>query len=87
MTYHINADFLPASEFVRLAAECRVPLLRNDAAFARLMHDPTFRMEDYFHHDHWHPNARGYAVMARDVLDAIRTTHLLEARQRAGTQP
>ena len=78
MTYHINADFLPATEYVSLAAECRLPVVRNDLAFAQRMREPAFRMDDVFHRDHWHPNARGYAVIARNAFDVIRATRLLE---------
>ena len=77
MTYHIPG-FPPVEEFVKMAEECHVPLVRNDLAFATLRQTPGFRPGDYLLQDQWHPNAKGYRLIAEDALAAIVEHHWLE---------
>lgn len=75
MTYHLPG-FPPVEEFVRMADAEHVPLVRNDLAFAALRQAPDYREENYLLHDHWHPNARGYRLIAEGALAGIGEHHL-----------
>jgi lysophospholipase L1-like esterase len=72
MTYHIPG-WVPVDEFVAMAEKKHTPLVRNDLAFLRLQGAP----DDYLLRDRWHPNKRGYAVIAKDALDEITRLNLL----------
>ncbi len=76
MTYHFPG-FPPVEEFVNMANECHVPLVRNDVVFSALMQTPDVQLNDYVLHDHWHPNAKGYRIIAENALDGIIQHHLL----------
>ena len=79
MTYHLMSPdhFLGVEEFVRIAEEWGVPLVRQDLTFSYLIASEDFVWEDYFHHDRWHPTARGYSVMAEEALRGIERHQLL----------
>lgn len=81
MTYHIPG-FPPVEEYVNLAHELKVPVVRNDLVFAQVMQGQDFRMADYFHHDHWHPKVKGYALIARNAFDVIMSARLVETHAR-----
>jgi lysophospholipase L1-like esterase len=72
MTYH-TAGSIPVEEFVAMAEEQHTPLVRNDLAFGRLQGAP----EDYLIADRWHPNKKGYAVIAKEAFDEITRLNLL----------
>ena len=72
MTYPINPRYLSPVEWSRLADEEGLPLLHNHLAFAKLAEQG--RLDEYLFQDRWHPNERGYRVLAGDVFDFI-TTH------------
>lgn len=82
MTYPVSPAFLPADEFVRLARDEGVPLVRNDAIFQALRENGT--LERYLFHDGWHPNEKGYAVVAGNALRAIQVNDLLGLDDRGG---
>jgi lysophospholipase L1-like esterase len=81
MTYPVNPGALPAEEFVRLAGAFGLPLARNDEAFTALARDG--RIHRYLFRDHWHPNARGYTLVAGNALRAIVESDLLGLGRRA----
>jgi lysophospholipase L1-like esterase len=75
MTYHIAPTYLPVEEFVALAKEEGVPLVRNDLAF-----QPVIDRGDliqYVFDDHWHPRANGYAIIANAAFEMIRDLDLM----------
>jgi lysophospholipase L1-like esterase len=74
MTYHIPG-WVPVEAFVRMAEETGAPLVRNDLAFAAIADKGT--LADYLLADHWHPNKRGYAIIADDVFQQITKLDLL----------
>lgn len=75
MSYHINPSYLPAAEMAALAQAEGVPLVRNDETFAPLVQDRT--IDRYLFHDAWHPNERGYALIADGAFRAIVRDDLL----------
>jgi lysophospholipase L1-like esterase len=74
MTYHIPG-WLPVDEWIDMAQDTHTPLVRNDLAFAPLAEDHT--IDNYLLGDHWHPNRRGYAIIAKNAFDAITQHDLL----------
>lgn len=76
MTYHINPTYIPADNFISLAKQYGILLVRNDQAFLSLIQDGT--INDYLLHDHWHPNKKGYAIIADNVFRCIVTNNLLD---------
>jgi lysophospholipase L1-like esterase len=75
MTYHINPSYLPGTEMAALAQAEGVPLVRNDETFAPFVQDRA--IERYLFHDGWHPNERGYALIAGGAFRAIVRDDLL----------
>jgi len=75
MTYHINPSYLPAEEFESFARELDMPLVRNDVGFAHAIQEEN--AADLLFHDDWHPNRKGYAVIARGAFEAILGRDLL----------
>jgi hypothetical protein len=75
MTYHINPSYLPPSEVAARAAAEGVPIVRNDETFAPLVADGS--VDRYLFHDAWHPNERGYALIAQGAYQAIVRDDLL----------
>jgi hypothetical protein len=75
VTYPLNPPHLPPEEWVRLASEEGVPLARPDPRFAALAADGT--LARYLFHDSWHPNEKGYALVAATVLAALEAQNLL----------
>jgi lysophospholipase L1-like esterase len=75
MTYHINPSYLPPAEMAALARAEGIPLVRNDETFAPLVLDGS--VDRYLFHDAWHPNERGYALIARNAFDQIVRDDLL----------
>jgi len=77
MTYP-NYDFPPASDFEALAAAKHVPLVRNDLMLKPLLAPGL--ADRYFFHDHAHPKAEGYAVIAAELARLIEEQDLLRLR-------
>jgi hypothetical protein len=75
MTYHINPTYLSNDDFVTLADEEKVPLVRNDAPFRELVDKGT--VSRYLTSDHWHPNRFGYAIIATNLFREIVHENLL----------
>jgi len=75
MTYHINPTYLGSEEFVSLAADEKVPLVRNDIPFDALIKKGT--ISRYLLSDHWHPNRFGYALIAHNAFRQIAAGNLL----------
>ncbi len=75
MTYHINPTYLSSREYVSLAGEEKVSLVRNDSPFESLIRKGTINR--YLLYDHWHPNRYGYAIIARDAFEQITQEDLL----------
>jgi lysophospholipase L1-like esterase len=69
MTYHIDPSYLPAEEMVSLARAEGVPLVRNDQTFAPFLKDRS--IDRYVFHDGWHPNERGYALVAEGAFRQV----------------
>lgn len=70
MTYPVNPAYLrEPTEWSRLAHEEDVPLLRNDVVFRKLAQQGT--LGQYLAQDHWHPNERGYSLVAGNVFGFI----------------
>jgi lysophospholipase L1-like esterase len=82
MTYPIASAFPPVEESVRLAREEGVSLVRNDETFQAFRQDG--RLDRYLFHDGWHPNEKGYAVVAGNVLREIQARDLLGLGARGG---
>ncbi len=80
MTYPINPVYLSEKEFVHLAQEYHIPLVRNDQIFSTRMGLPTGKAEEYLFRDHWHPNEKGYYLIAQNALEAILRDHLIDDR-------
>ena len=75
MTYHINPTYLSSGEFVSMAAEEKIPLVRNDKSF-----DDVIRRgaaSRYLLYDHWHPNRFGYTIIANNAFREISHGDLL----------
>ena len=75
MTYHIMPGYLSVSDFVSMAAEEGIPLVRNDVTFTALLQQG--RLREYLLGDNWHPNAQGYAFIAENAFSCIRESDLL----------
>jgi len=77
MTYHINpCPYLSIEDFVSMAKQTQMPLLRNDLVFQRLIENNT--IGDYLLSDNWHPNEKGYALIASNVLEYLINNRVLE---------
>lgn len=76
MTYHINPSHLPTEEFISLAEEEDVLLIRNDLSFERLIKDGSIK--NYLLHDNWHPNEKGYSMIANNAFKKITAHNILE---------
>ncbi len=76
MTYHINPTYLSGNEFERLANDLGIPLVRNDLLFFPLIQSGEIR-QYVFPYDNWHPNARGYRLIAANIAGAIYENDLL----------
>lgn len=75
MTYHINASYLPAEEFIAMADKEEVGLVRNDLTFASFIQNGT--IGEYLLHDKWHLNKKGYYFIANNAFEAIKNNRLL----------
>jgi len=76
MTYHINPTYLPAEEFVSIAARKNITLVRNDLTFQKLL--TTGQIPKYvLPIDHWHPNQKGYELIAKNVFNRIVEENLI----------
>jgi lysophospholipase L1-like esterase len=80
MTYHIMPGYLSVSDFVSMAAEENMPLVRNDTTFVTLSQQG--RLREYLLGDYWHPNAGGYAFIAENAFSCIREFDLLGLNRR-----
>lgn len=78
MTYHINpTDYLSEQDFVSIADEKEVFLVRNDRSFESFIENGT--INNFLLHDHWHLNNDGYEIIANNVFEAIKTNNILES--------
>jgi lysophospholipase L1-like esterase len=75
MTYHIDPSYLTAHEYLSLSTELKVPLVRNDLPFAEMLR--SGKLDEYLFSDHWHPNERGYRIIADDAFQSIIKDDLL----------
>lgn len=85
MTYHINPiPHLTVDDFISIADEQHVNLIRNDKSFEPLIKNGTinnYLLYDDWHPDkHWHPNKHGYSIIANNVFEEIRNNNLLDLR-------
>ena len=78
MTYPVMNRFLSPSEYEQMALKYGLPIVRNDLVFQDLAPQEDLQPGTYFHRDRFHPNTRGYEVVARTVLDTIVENRLLE---------
>jgi lysophospholipase L1-like esterase len=76
MTYHLNPSYLPAEEFETLAAEEDLLLVRNDIIFDGKKEEGSIG-DLIFITDNWHPNERGYSIIAQNVFDVIEENGLI----------
>ena len=75
MTYHINPTYLPSKEFILMAREEGIPLVRNDLVFRYLYQRGV--LKSYLLEDNWHTNKKGYRIIADNVFKTIDETNLL----------
>jgi lysophospholipase L1-like esterase len=85
MTYHVNPTYLPVGEMVALAEAERLPIVRNDLRFAPFVQDRS--IDRYLFHDGWHPNERGYALIAEGAFRSIAEGDLLSLGPPSGGPP
>jgi len=78
MTYHIQPTYLSSEEFVSLAQKFNISLVRNDLVFSKFTKDATIQEYLVADKDSFHPNEKGYAIIAQNVFKAIIEDHLLE---------
>jgi lysophospholipase L1-like esterase len=78
MSYHINPGYLSVTEVVSMAEREDVILIRNDLVFQALREDNT--LKNYILHDNWHPNGQGYALITKNISDAIKNMDLMKKR-------
>lgn len=78
MTYHLQPLDLPPEEFVSMAQKFKIPLVRNDIVFSEFIKNGTIRKYLLENKDNWHPNKKGYGIIAQDVFKVIVENHLLE---------
>jgi lysophospholipase L1-like esterase len=76
MTYHINPTYLPVSEWISLSRIEGIPLVRNDVEFDKLREEGM--LGEYLLNDKWHPNAKGYQLIAQNVFAAIKQYYPLD---------
>lgn len=81
MTYPVQA--VPISQLGEIARECNIPLIRNDSSFEEAIGSQKELLDVYFFSDHWHPNAKGYSIIARNVFDYIRANDLMRLSKNA----
>ncbi|MFH1519185.1 MAG: hypothetical protein ABIE75_01250 [Candidatus Omnitrophota bacterium] len=82
MTYHINpTNYLSVSDYVSMAQEQEVLLIRNDQSFEPLIRNETVNSfllyDDWYPDKHWHPNKKGYAIIAENIFEQIKNNKLL----------
>jgi len=75
LTYHINPTYLPIEEFIAIAEEFTLPLVRNDKTFEKLREQGI--LMKYLLADNWHPNKDGYALISENVFDCIKNNDVL----------
>jgi hypothetical protein len=76
MTYHINPTYLSITDFEDMAEKNGVYLVRNDLVFEPLI--KTGEIKRYvFGNDNWHPNEKGYTLIAENVFELITTESLI----------
>lgn len=76
MTYQIMPTYLPVEEFIAMAHKEDIPLVRNDKTFQALINNRTIK--DYvLQRDNWHPNKKGYTLIAQNAFQIIKDNKLL----------
>lgn len=78
MTYHINPKYLTAENFISIAEEQKILLVRNDESFSGLIREGT--INNYLLHDNWHPNKQGHAIIANNAFEYIINYNLLSLK-------
>ena len=71
------------SDFIQMAKDDDVPLIRNDLLF-----DPIIKRNEidlYVLHDHWHPNREGYRLIADNVFRFIGSSRILGETNHSAT--
>jgi len=74
MTYAVPI-YVPFEHFVSMAKENNTCLIRNDESFSTIIESGNMR--EYFCKDNWHPNGRGYSIIADNAFEYIRDNDLL----------
>lgn len=67
--------YVPVEDFVSMAKENDVLLVRNDLSFKPLIDNG--KTKEYFLWDNWHPNKYGYKIIAENALEYIKKYDLL----------
>jgi lysophospholipase L1-like esterase len=81
MTYHINPAYLPVREFLDMSDNEHVALIRNDLSFIELA--GRNELGGFILQDGWHPNSKGYSLIANNAFCGIRDNDLLGLNAKA----
>jgi lysophospholipase L1-like esterase len=76
MTYHINPSYLDSTEFQKFTEKENLILIRNDLLFEPLIKNGSIK-EYVFEIDNWHPNKKGYELIANNLFERIVEYNLL----------
>lgn len=77
MTYHINPmKYISINDYVAMAEEQRVTLIRNDISFDSLIKRGV--INNFILPDNWHPNKLGYSIIANNIFEKIKNDDLLK---------
>jgi lysophospholipase L1-like esterase len=79
MNYHINPIFLHAQDVVDVAKKENISFVLNDTPWQEQVSSKNLTKE-YVLHDGWHPNRKGYELIARDAFQVIVSKNLLGLR-------
>jgi hypothetical protein len=74
MSYPV-ASSVPIPQLIAIAEEHNIPLIRNDLSFNEILASKEL-VDNYLFGDHWHPNGRGYSIIAKNVFTYIRDNNL-----------
>lgn len=75
MTYPAPV-YVSSKEFISMAEKNGIPLVRNDDTFRPIFE--SGHSQEYFCKDNWHPNKKGYSLIATNVFECIRKYGLLD---------
>jgi len=74
---------VPPTLLEEISRECNIPLIRNDLSFKEVLGSQKETLDAYFFSDHWHPNAKGYSIIAKNVFDYIQANDLMRLGKNA----